>query len=91
MGETAAGADLKIFTVGHSTHDLTVFLELLKRHGVERLVDVRVTPKSRRLPHFNLESLEKALPREGIEYLHLKELGGRRKASPGSVNGAWEV
>jgi uncharacterized protein (DUF488 family) len=34
---------------------------------------------SRRLPHFNRESLERALPAMGIQYVWMKELGGRRK------------
>lgn len=37
---------------------------------------------SRRLPHFNRESLERALPEAGIEYVWMKELGGRRRKSP---------
>lgn len=40
-------------------------------------------PASRRLPHFNRESLEKALPAAGIEYIWEKDLGGRRKKQPG--------
>ena len=34
---------------------------------------------SRRLPHFNRESLELELPKHGIEYIWMKELGGHRK------------
>ena len=34
---------------------------------------------SRRLPHFNRESLEKSLPESGIQYEWEKRLGGRRK------------
>ena len=51
----------------------------LQGHGVTTLVDIRAFPMSRRLPHFNRESLEQELPRHGIAYLWLKELGGRRK------------
>ena len=36
---------------------------------------------SRRLPHFNRESLEATLPTNGIQYVWMKELGGRRKKS----------
>jgi uncharacterized protein (DUF488 family) len=42
-------------------------------------VDIRAFPMSRRLPHFNRENLEQALPKLGIEYVWLRELGGRRK------------
>src|SRR6516164_9523986 len=43
------------------------------------LVDIRSFPASRRLPHFNRESLEVELPQRGIAYVWMKELGGRRK------------
>ena len=43
------------------------------------LVDIRSFPMSRRLPHFNRESLESTLPAAGIRYVWMKELGGRRK------------
>jgi uncharacterized protein (DUF488 family) len=56
---------------------------------VERLIDVRTAPGSRRLPHFARASLEVALPERGIEYMHMPELGGLRKPRPDSVNSAW--
>ncbi len=68
-----------IFTIGHSTRTLDDFIEVLQAHSIETLVDARSFPMSRRLPHFNRESLEKALPQAGIRYLWMKELGGRRK------------
>ena len=34
---------------------------------------------SRRLPHFNRESLERELPQRGIRYVWMKELGGHRR------------
>jgi uncharacterized protein (DUF488 family) len=79
-----------IFTVGHSTHELDEFVGLLGTHGVRLLVDVRQYPRSRRVPHFNLEALEASLPERGIEYLHMRELGGRRRPRPNSVNDGWE-
>jgi uncharacterized protein (DUF488 family) len=79
-----------IFTVGHSTHELEEFVELLRAHGVTRLVDVRQYPRSRRVPHFNIEALESSLPERGIEYLHMRELGGRRKPLPDSPNDGWD-
>ena len=68
-----------LFTIGHSTRSLDELVEALQAHGVERLVDIRSFPMSRRLPHFNRENLERELPRRGIEYLWMKELGGRRR------------
>jgi uncharacterized protein (DUF488 family) len=68
-----------ISTVGHSTRSMEELVRALQAHGIETLVDIRAFPMSRRLPHFNRESLEKALPEAGIQYVWMKELGGRRK------------
>jgi len=68
-----------LFTIGHSTRTLEEMIEALQAHSIEMLVDIRSFPVSRRLPHFNRESLEKALPEARIKYLWMKELGGRRK------------
>ncbi len=69
-----------IFTIGHSNHPLAKFLELLKQYTIERVVDVRSTPQSRFVPHFNKKRLESALHDSGMDYLHLGHcLGGRPK------------
>jgi uncharacterized protein (DUF488 family) len=68
-----------LFTIGHSTRTLEELIEVLQGHPIYTLIDIRSLPMSRRLPHFNRESLEKALPEAGIQYLWMKELGGRRK------------
>jgi uncharacterized protein (DUF488 family) len=79
-----------IFTVGHSTHELGAFAALLGRHGVALLVDVRRYPRSRRVRQFNSVSLERSLPERGVEYIHMGELGGRRRPRPDSPNAGWE-
>lgn len=66
-------------TIGHSTRSLEELISALQAHGIQTLVDIRAFPMSRRLPHFNRELLEKALPEAGIRYVWMKELGGRRK------------
>ena len=75
-----------VFTIGHSTHEPEAFGELLDRHGVELLVDVRRYPGSRRVPWTNPGQLERQL---AIPYLHLVGLGGRREPAPDSPNGYW--
>jgi uncharacterized protein (DUF488 family) len=67
------------FTIGHSTRTFDELAEVLGAHSIVTLVDIRSFPMSRRLPHFNRESLEKTLPEVGIRYIWMKELGGRRK------------
>ncbi len=68
-----------IYTIGHSTRTLDELVAALREHGIGTLVDIRAFPMSRRLPHFNRESLESELPKRGITYVWMKELGGRRK------------
>ena len=68
-----------LYTIGHSTRTLEELIAVLQAHEIRTLVDIRSIPMSRRLPHFNLESLETALPGAGIRYVWMKELGGRRK------------
>jgi uncharacterized protein (DUF488 family) len=80
---------LTVLTIGHSTRTIDEFLAILKAHAVERLVDVRSIPKSRRVPHFNSDALAASLREQGIDYVHLKSLGGRRHAKKDSINTAW--
>jgi len=69
-----------LYTIGHSTRTLDELIAALHAHSIATLADIRSFPMSRRLPHFNRESLEKTLPAAGIRYVWMKELGGRRKA-----------
>jgi uncharacterized protein (DUF488 family) len=78
------------FTVGHSTRTRDELAGLLRDAGVEKLVDVRTVPRSRRHPQFGREALEQTLPREGIGYRHAPALGGFRRARPDTPNGGWE-
>ena len=77
FGKPSALATL--YTIGHSTRTLDELIAVLQAHSIETLVDIRAFPMSRRLPHFNRESLEQALPSAGIRYLWMKALGGYRK------------
>jgi uncharacterized protein (DUF488 family) len=78
-----------IFTVGHSTRSFDELVELLRAHGVRAVADVRLIPRSRRLPHFNDDALAIALPKAGITYHPFKSLGGRRRPRKDSINTGW--
>jgi len=78
-----------IFTIGHSTRPIEMFVRLLKAHGVQRVVDVRAIPRSRHNPQFNRDQLSPALHRARIHYKHLAGLGGLRHARPDSGNTGW--
>jgi uncharacterized protein (DUF488 family) len=79
----------RIWTVGHSNHSLERFLDILKAHGIERIIDVRRFPVSRKWPHFDAQSLASSLPANKIDYAGMPELGGRRKPRPDSPHTAW--
>lgn len=80
-----------LFTVGHSNRSFEDFLAILKAHRIERVIDVRRFPASRKWPHFNAGALAQGLAGAGIDYSGLPELGGRRRARPDSPHRAWRV
>jgi uncharacterized protein (DUF488 family) len=82
---------VRIATVGHSTRSIDDFLDLLRAHSVEQIVDVRRFPASRRHPHFGREPLESALRDAGVGYAWMEALGGRRRRRAGSPHVAWQV
>jgi uncharacterized protein (DUF488 family) len=70
----------EITTVGHSNHTLEAFIDLLKQHDIDLIVDVRSQPYSRWADQFNRESLREALNARGFHYRYRGEqLGGRPK------------
>jgi len=80
-----------IWTVGHSNRSIEDFTRILTAHRIERVIDVRRFPASRKWPHFDAESLGRSLPAAGIDYAGMPELGGRRKPRPDSPHVAWRV
>jgi uncharacterized protein (DUF488 family) len=78
---------VKILTIGHSNHPIDVFVELLRRHEVEVLADVRSTPYSRFQPQFNRPALERALMERGLGYEFMGEELGARPRDPGCYEG----
>lgn len=79
-----------IWTIGHSTRTLEEFISMLSSFKIETLIDVRSYPGSKKFPHFNKENLSVHLEKNGIRYIHLKDLGGRRTPDPNSKNTVWK-
>ena len=77
---------MRIFTIGYEGTIVPEFVAALQNAGVERVIDVRALPLSRR-PGFSKSGLRAALEQSGIEYVHLKALGtpaeGRAAARAG--------
>jgi uncharacterized protein (DUF488 family) len=85
LGSTAP----TIWTIGHSSRSLDVFLDLLAHYRIEAVADVRRFAGSRRQPQYASVPLEQALAEHGIVYHWFPALGGRRRARPDSPNIAW--
>lgn len=75
---------MPFFTIGHSTRSLPAFISLMVDAGISRVVDVRRFPHSRRHPQFDGEALAQALQPHAVGYLHVPDLGGRRKRTEGT-------
>ncbi|MCX5902203.1 MAG: DUF488 domain-containing protein [Proteobacteria bacterium] len=90
LSEKAFPPAMTIFTLGHSTHSLDEFVHLLQIYAIRLVVDVRTIPRSRHNPQFNGDTLGEALPRNGIQYLQVKSLGGLRHARADSPNTGWK-
>lgn len=79
---------MELFTIGHSNYEMKTFISLLQKYEVTAVADVRSSPYSRFLPHFNRVALKEALGTEGIRYVFLgQELGARPKKQECYING----
>lgn len=77
----------ELFTIGHSSHSVERFVDLLKTHGVTALCDVRSSPYSRYTPQFNREPLKDELAKHRIIYLYLGAELGPRSSDPTCYEG----
>lgn len=83
---------MKIYTIGHSTHSINEFLNMLESSSIEWIADVRAFPGSKKHPQFSKDEFPKLLYEAGIGYTHFPKLGGRRKISSEigtSLNDGW--
>jgi uncharacterized protein (DUF488 family) len=75
-------ADSLVFTLGHSTHDIESFIDLLSKYDITCLIDVRSAPYSRIAPQFNKETLSSTLKDRNILYVHFEKEFGARHTKP---------
>lgn len=61
----------RIYTIGHSNHDIEKFIRLLKMHGITAVCDVRSVPYSKYNPQFNRKSIKQSLGNANVEYFFL--------------------
>ncbi len=73
----------KLYTVGHSDHEIGYFVELLKKHNIGTIADVRSMPRSKFAPQYNKEALKQYLEQNEISYIYLGDLLGARHEDRG--------
>jgi hypothetical protein len=64
-----------IFTIGSNGKKIPEFIEILKKTGIETVLDVRKSAKSPHVTEFSAKSLSVELPKIDIKYVHKDELG----------------
>lgn len=79
---------MHLLTLGHGSLEQDALVSLARGAGVERIVDVRSSPGSRRFPWFGRDRMETWLPEAEIRYAWEPRLGGRRPEQPGSPHHA---
>jgi uncharacterized protein (DUF488 family) len=81
----------KIYTVGHSSHEIGYFIELIKHFEINCIVDVRSIAASSRFPQYNKEFLASSLKKNGIIYMHFAEEFGARHTNPDLLDSEGKV
>lgn len=89
MSDILSENALLICTIGHSNRPIGIFIDLLCKNEIKRVIDVRTVPRSRHNPQFNQEELQKSLETAQISYIHLPGLGGLRHTQANSPNAGW--
>jgi uncharacterized protein (DUF488 family) len=82
-----------LYTIGHSTRTYDELVAALAAWDVTCLVDIRHFTRSRANPQFNATALRRKLPRDGITYVEMSALGGRRgkaKDIDAERNAGWQ-
>lgn len=89
LKKTALPEKPGIYAIGHSTKMIEEFPEVLFSFNIKILAHFRRLPGSRKYPQFDQDALKKSLEENGIKYIYLEKLGGRRPAQKDSKNTIW--
>ncbi len=76
-----------IYSIGYGGRKIEAFLDLLKRHEIACLVDIRTSPTSRFRPDYRKAALELHLSQAGIRYLYMGDALGGRPSDPACYSG----
>jgi uncharacterized protein (DUF488 family) len=77
-----------IYTIGYAAFPIGQFIEVLQKHSIDAVCDVRSQPHSAYMPDYSKEALKHSLRAKGIHYVFLGlELGARREEQECYVDG----
>ena len=77
-----------IYTIGHSNMTQESLVKILKSFKIDITVDVRSSPYSKFVSHFNRENIKKSLIENGMRYIFLGDyIGGKPKDKKYYENG----
>ena len=79
-----------LWTIGHSTREISDFIDILKFYKITQLVDIRALPGSTKFPQFNNDFLKQELVKNGIQYQYIKQLSGLRKKTKDAEPNVWK-
>jgi uncharacterized protein (DUF488 family) len=94
QGAILLGKDLRMgtfFTLGHSNHSIEKWLDLVRLHSVEVVVDTRSSPYSKYVPQFDRELVQRTVEEAGLRYLFLGAEVGGRPANPAYYDASGRV
>jgi uncharacterized protein (DUF488 family) len=79
-----------LYTIGYEGTDIDRFIGTLTAAGVKVLADLRALPLSRK-KGFSKSALQKRLQREGIEYVHFRDLGDPKNGRVAARQGRYST
>lgn len=70
--------DLKIHTIGHSNHPMEDFIKILQENSIDTVIDVRSSPYSKHVSHYNKKLLAESMENASLQYIFLgSKIGGK--------------
>lgn len=77
---------MEIFAIGHSNYPYDKLIEMIKKYGINCVVDIRETPYSKYNTQYNRESLRENLKSSGFTYVYMGHEFGAKRQTKESYN-----
>ncbi|GAA0865006.1 Uncharacterized conserved protein [uncultured Clostridium sp.] len=77
---------MEIFAIGHSNYPYDKLIEMIKRYGINCVVDIRETPYSTYNTQYNREALGENLKSSGFTYVYMGHEFGAKRQTKESYN-----